>query len=76
MVSITAEIVNEDGQRDESLERSIACLSLWEQHGSFKPQTGKETQLQSFRWIAATVCLQELNRFRKEFKLARVPASS
>ncbi|KAI9830423.1 MAG: hypothetical protein M1838_005811 [Thelocarpon superellum] len=67
--SIMAEIANEDSQREESLERSVACLSLWQDERTVRPKMASRKDrdiLYSFRWIAATVCLQELQRFRRE----------
>ena len=53
---------NEDGVRDlESLERSIACLSVaMEKEG----HTSNAVGLESFKYVAAAVCLKEIERFQ------------
>lgn len=59
-------IRNKEGGRAESLERSIACMSLGlEQDGRNRQVQLGRMNLLSFRWIAASVCLQEMERMHK-----------
>jgi hypothetical protein len=53
---------NEKGVRDiESLERSVACLSVaMEKDG----HTSNAVGLRSFKYVAAAVCLKEIERFQ------------
>ncbi len=53
---------NEDGVRDEeALERSIACLAVAMEDEAPKTKVGA---LESFKYIAAAVCLKEVERFQ------------
>ena len=75
---IVDEIVNQNDYREESLERSVACLSLGlhlaepeveSAHQSSHGRGGKKgSTLVSFRWIAAMVCLWEVERFEKSWR--------
>ena len=50
----------ENDKRAEALERSIACLEV-----ALKTRARKKVgRLVSFGWIAATVCLREVERFQ------------
>lgn len=65
---VVGQIQNKDGKREESLERSIACMSLGlledqDDHGAVGGK-GK-IKLLSFRWIAAAICLLEIDRMHK-----------
>lgn len=52
----------EDGD-DEALERSIACLAVAVEESGI---TGERVRkLESFRYVAAAVCLGEVERFQK-----------
>lgn len=56
----------EDGEEvDEALERSIACLSV-ALEGQFTREGYKH--LRSFMWVAAAVCLRELEKFQWEMR--------
>lgn len=65
---VVSQIQNKEGKREESLERSIACMSLGlcedqdDQRGGGRK--GK-VKLLSFRWIAAAICLLEVDRLQK-----------
>lgn len=48
--------------RDEALERSIACLFVSLTNGRVRPKIGI---LVSFAWVAAAVCLQEVENLLK-----------
>jgi hypothetical protein len=53
---------NEDGVRDdEALERSIACLAVAMENEALGKEVGI---LASFKYIAAAVCLKEIERFQ------------
>ncbi|MCJ1477226.1 hypothetical protein MMC13_005897 [Lambiella insularis] len=63
---IVSQIRNKEGGREEALERSIACMSLGlEQEGRNRQAKLGRANLLSFRWIAASVCLQEVDRLKK-----------
>jgi hypothetical protein len=47
----------------ESLERSMACLSIAANGPNYRPRVGT---LVSFGWIAAAICLQEVEIFQME----------
>ena len=52
-----------NGEREEALERSIACLSVaLEEATDSLVKVGK---LVSFRYVAAAICLRELEGFQK-----------
>jgi len=53
----------EDG-KDEALERSIACLAVAVQEAGNTRERARR-KLESFRYIAAAVCLGEVERFQK-----------
>ncbi|CRG88837.1 hypothetical protein PISL3812_05872 [Talaromyces islandicus] len=63
LVSWTMSLITGQGtdKGGESLERSIACFwaALNDRKGSFVPPQGK---LRSFPWIAAIVCIQEVDK--------------
>jgi len=65
---IVSRIQNKDGKREESLELSIACMSLGlfedQDDPSVEGRKGK-VKLLSFRWIAAAICLLEVDRLHK-----------
>ena len=48
------------GSEDGGLERSIACLSL-SMERTRRKQRAKATDLRSFEWLAAAVCLKEVD---------------
>jgi hypothetical protein len=55
---------DDDGNIDEALPRSIACLWVAvNKAGMKKIWDGKEVELKSFAYVAAAVCLEELERF-------------
>lgn len=55
---------DDDGNIDEALPRSIACLyDAVTNPGLKKKWGGKEVELKSFAYLAAAVCLEELQRF-------------
>jgi hypothetical protein len=55
---------DDDGNIDEALPRSIACLWVAvNTEGLKKIWDGKEVRLKSFGYVAAAVCLQELEIF-------------
>ncbi|KAE9983037.1 hypothetical protein BLS_005054 [Venturia inaequalis] len=55
---------DDDGNIDEALPRSIACLyDAVTYPGLKKKWGGKEVELKSFAYLAAAVCLEELQRF-------------
>ncbi|MCJ1395918.1 hypothetical protein MMC18_008804 [Xylographa bjoerkii] len=63
---IVSQIRNKGAGREEALERSIACMALGlEDDGASDPAWRGRSQLMSFRWIAASVCLQEVERLQK-----------
>ncbi|MCJ1396820.1 hypothetical protein MMC11_000010 [Xylographa trunciseda] len=63
---IVSQIRNKEAGREEALERSIACMALGlEDDGASGPVRRGRPQLMSFRWIAASVCLQEVERLQK-----------
>lgn len=51
-----------DVSKDEALERSLACLYVARRPGQTRPKVGV---LVSFAWVAAAVCLQEVENFLK-----------
>ncbi|QDS77948.1 hypothetical protein FKW77_001429 [Venturia effusa] len=55
---------DDDGSIDEALPRSIACLYVAVKHPGFKKTWGgREVELKSFAYVAAAICLEELERF-------------
>lgn len=55
---------DDDGNIDEALPRSIACLYVAvKRPGLKKTWGGREVELKSFAYVAASVCLEELERF-------------
>lgn len=59
----------EKGNRDEAFERSIACLAVaMEEPGRMAEGMGV---LESFRYVAAAVCLNELEKFQGDFVALR-----
>jgi hypothetical protein len=53
-----------DGNIDEALPRSIACLYIAVKEGGLKKTWGgKKVELKSFAYVAAAVCLEELEKF-------------
>ncbi|MCJ1377000.1 hypothetical protein MMC17_000090 [Xylographa soralifera] len=63
---IVSQMRNKDAGREEALERSIACMALGlEDDGASGPVRRGRSQVMSFRWIAASVCLQEVERLQK-----------
>ena len=57
----------EDG-KDERLERSIACLGVAVKEAGNKRERGRR-KLESFQYIAAAVCLGEVERFQQSLGL-------
>lgn len=55
----------EDDNRLEALERSIACLAIACSTVRIRKKVGT---LVSFGWVAAAVCLQEVERFQDKFQ--------
>ena len=55
----------ESDNRLEALERSIACLALACTTVRVRKKVGT---LVSFGWIAAAVCLQEVEKFQEKFQ--------
>ena len=51
-----------DSRNDEALDRSIACFFVSLSNGRKRPKVGI---LVSFAWVAAAVCLQEVENFLK-----------
>ena len=65
---IVSQIQNKAANREESLELSIACMSLAINEDRQPPVRGGRNESQkllSFRWIAAAVCLEEVDRLQK-----------
>lgn len=63
-VAYTVALINqgeENDQRAEALERSIACLEVACTTTRVRKKVGR---LVSFGWIAAAVCLREVERFQ------------
>lgn len=63
-------IVNESGEEggsDEALEKSIACLAVAVEETGITWE--RVRKLESFRYVAAAVCLRELERFQKSLGL-------
>jgi len=65
---------DDDGNIDEALPRAIACLWVAvNRTGLKKSWGGKEVELKSFGYVAAAVCLEELESFHgghlKRFKV-------
>lgn len=52
---------DDEGSTEEVLPRSIACFALAMQEPGRK--VGKQSHLQSFKYLAASVCLEELKKF-------------
>lgn len=61
-VTFTVEYITQgdDGDRDEALARSIACLA----NAMLEPGRWKRKNLQSWKYVTAAVCLRELERFQ------------
>jgi hypothetical protein len=57
----------EEEARDEALERSIACLAVAVEEPGFVWE--RVRKLESFQYIAAGVCLGEVERFQKSLGL-------
>ncbi|KAJ9647017.1 hypothetical protein H2199_002003 [Coniosporium tulheliwenetii] len=58
----------DDGDREEALARSIACLHVGMEEGSRMAGRGRRrAELRSWRYIAAAVCLKEVERFQGQF---------
>ena len=57
--------------KDEALERSIACLAVAvEEVGNKRQRASRKLEsLESFRYIAAAVCLGEVERLQKRLGL-------
>jgi hypothetical protein len=55
-------IVDRESGGTESLERSIACF--WVAHHESQRRSINEIELQSFPWITAITCLQEVEKLR------------
>jgi hypothetical protein len=53
--------MNEEGSSDEALPRAIACLAVAMKEPGLK--MGKDARLLSFRYVAAAVCLEEIECF-------------
>ncbi|KAI9788921.1 MAG: hypothetical protein M1816_006486 [Peltula sp. TS41687] len=70
---IIAQILDKESGGEESLERAVACLAVavdeYKQEQYLYPpgsrRRGNTTKLRSFRWIAAAVCLQEVEKLQK-----------
>ncbi|MCJ1281547.1 hypothetical protein MMC26_000867 [Xylographa opegraphella] len=60
---IVSQIRNKEAGRQEALERSIACMALGLEDDD--PVRRGRSPVMSFRWIAASVCLQEVERLQK-----------
>jgi hypothetical protein len=62
-------IVNgsDEGAKDEALERSIACLAVAVEEPGFMWE--RVRKLESFQYIAASVCLGEVESFQKSLGL-------
>lgn len=55
---------DDDGNIDEALPRSIACLYVAVKYpGLKKTWVGRKVELKSFAYVAAAVCLEEIKRF-------------
>jgi hypothetical protein len=55
---------DDHGTTDEALPRSIACLYITVHHpGLKKTWSGREVELKSFAYVAAAVCMKELEIF-------------
>jgi hypothetical protein len=53
--------MDEEGNSEEALPRAIACLAVAMKERGLK--VGKDGRLVSFRYVAASICLEELERF-------------
>ncbi|KAI4158772.1 MAG: hypothetical protein LQ342_007167 [Letrouitia transgressa] len=51
---------NDEDMNEEALARSIACLDVARNYASVRKKVGK---LVSFTWVAAAVCLREVEKF-------------
>lgn len=49
---------------DQALERSIACFWVALDDATARYKSSKKKRLRSFAWIAAVVCLQEIDKLR------------
>lgn len=66
--TVSCIIKNEEEEaRDEALERSIACLAVAVEEPGFVWE--RVRKLESFQYIAAGVCLGEVERFQKSLGL-------
>ena len=52
--------VEQKSSEEEALERSIACLDIGIHEARTRPKIGR---LVSFAWVAASVCLREVDKF-------------
>lgn len=50
---------DENGYSDDALARSMACFAIALEH---RPDTHKERQIVSFKYVAAAVCMKEVAR--------------
>ena len=58
----------EDGGKDKALERSVACLAVAvEEAGNTRERARRKVE--SFRYIAAAVCLGEVERLQRSLGL-------
>ncbi|KAN0073538.1 RNA dependent RNA polymerase domain containing protein [Elaphomyces granulatus] len=60
--STVSMIIDRESGGTESLERSIACF--WVAHHESQRRSINEMELQSFPWITAITCLQEVEKLR------------
>lgn len=58
---------SQEEDNDEALERSIACLAVAVEEPGIVWERARK--LESFRYIAAAVCLGEVERFQKSLRL-------
>jgi len=64
LVEFTTSMILDRESGTESLERSIACFWVGMRDAKTYQPVLKKTKLQSFTWIAAVVCLQEVERLQ------------
>ncbi|OCL15167.1 RdRP-domain-containing protein [Glonium stellatum] len=69
--TVDAITTDSSGSKDDALARSIACLAVGvEEEGKYVQKVGR---LKSWKYIAATLCLIELQKFSGSSLLRRIP---
>jgi hypothetical protein len=68
---IVSQILNHAGGGNDALERAIACFAIAvedEKAEKLRPATEKPQSLQSFKWIAAAICMQQVAKVQDSSK--------